>query len=310
MKMHDENGFWSAMYLVFLVTLGLMGVGAFVLVKSEGVNVANNAESIQAEYAANGAAYYAISRLSIGDLDENEILNIGGSNVSLDTSLVPGTTDIQLIINASLADKRIVHTITLSSGGGNGGPAVFATGNVNNIIARDSVNAIDPSLIVSNATQMPEIDYPALMANSNDAGSLIPPFEVSPNEYLLPNDWPSASGYYRWWSTNPNVTHIPGNLTLSPGQTIHGIFIIDGTITFSTNNVIDGIIIYRNSGVALDLSRRPQITGGVVVDGDVNGHGWWNSTLRHQPAYLRTFSQYVSDWQEWGEMNVNKWSMY
>ena len=63
---NQERGFVSAFFLIFLVTLGLMGAGGYVLMSSEAKNTTNQFLVLQADYAANGAAYYAIERVSDG----------------------------------------------------------------------------------------------------------------------------------------------------------------------------------------------------------------------------------------------------
>ena len=68
-KMQEEEGFFSAIVLIFIVTLGLMGMGTYALIRSEGTNITNKVQAIQAEYAANGGIYYALELLEAGEMD-------------------------------------------------------------------------------------------------------------------------------------------------------------------------------------------------------------------------------------------------
>ena len=95
-----EEGIWSSFVILFLLTLALMGLGAHVLVRSESRNTANLIRARQADYAANGAAYYGMRRLRLGALDESTPLSIGPGTVDLDTALVTGTNEIELTVLA------------------------------------------------------------------------------------------------------------------------------------------------------------------------------------------------------------------
>jgi len=84
----QEEGFWSAFVFIFLVTLALLGLGSYTLIRSEGSNTANDVKAVQAEYAANGAAFFGISAFNQGIFDsdlEGTSLTIGNCTATLDT---------------------------------------------------------------------------------------------------------------------------------------------------------------------------------------------------------------------------------
>lgn len=98
--LQKEDGFWSAIVLMFLAVLALMGLASFVLTRSEGKNIVNKVYALQADYAANGGAYYGIERLQEGPLNEGQLLTIGGATIALDTTMVD--TLIQLTVTATM----------------------------------------------------------------------------------------------------------------------------------------------------------------------------------------------------------------
>ena len=91
-----ENGFVSAFILILLVTLGLMGAGAYVLMTAEGKSVAVQGVSMQVDYSTEGALYYAKRRLTnASDLDatidslNGEAVNIGNIAVTIYADTIP-----------------------------------------------------------------------------------------------------------------------------------------------------------------------------------------------------------------------------
>ena len=95
----NEDGFWSVISILLLAVLAVMGLASHVLTRSEGKSVVNKVYALQADYAANGGAYYGIERLQEGPLNEAQMLSIGGATITLDTTMV-GTL-IQLTVTAT-----------------------------------------------------------------------------------------------------------------------------------------------------------------------------------------------------------------
>ena len=96
---NNEDGFWSVISILLLAVLALMGLASHVLTRSEGRSVVNKVYALQADYAANGGAYYGIERLQEGPLNEAQQLSIGGASITLDTTMVD--TLIQLTVTAT-----------------------------------------------------------------------------------------------------------------------------------------------------------------------------------------------------------------
>jgi|GEM_PF-4260654 len=95
----NEDGFWSVISILLLAVLAVMGLASHVLTRSEGKSVVNKVYALQADYAANGGAYYGIERLQEGPLNEAQQLSIGGATITLDTTMVD--TLIQLTVTAT-----------------------------------------------------------------------------------------------------------------------------------------------------------------------------------------------------------------
>jgi len=286
-KMKREDGFLSAMYLVFLVTLGLMGMGAFMLIRSEGRTVASNAEMYRAQYAANGAAYYGIRRLELGILDEESGLDIGGAIVALDTTRSGQETS--LFINSVYGDLSSRLRIRLKSNDMSGN-AVYSTGTVFNVDARDSVNTRDPSLITQAADSIPTIDVGTLSALATAQGN------VEGGTFQPNNGYPSGS-FFQADGVTPTVTWVNGNLRVRGNRTVYGIFVVTGWVRLDGNARVQGIIYMPNNQLlTIHGGGNPSgssVTGGVVSEGNLVGFGN-HVNVRHEPTFMRTFSKYIT----------------
>lgn len=281
-----EEGLFSAFFLFFLVTLGLMGLGAYALIRAEGQNAVINIESARAQYAANGAAYYGMKRLELGALDESTALDIGGAVVQLDTSRTG--REIDLNINAafgSLHTQLCIHLLKNDLTGF----AIYSTGDVINTEGRDSLNNADPSVITQNEDSIPSFDMTTLAALSTAQGH-----DQSGN--FKPGDGYPTGSFFQADGVTPNVTWVAGNMTVLGGRQIWGIFIIEGKLTMNGGCSIDGVVYLLND----ELTKMngtgdpmlPSISGGVITEGDILGTGS-HVIVTNVPDYMRSFVDYL-----------------
>jgi len=284
-----EEGFWSAFVILFLLTLTLMGLGAHVLIKSEGPNTANLANTLQADYAANGVAYYGIRRLGLGALDESATLMIGHGSVTLDTTKVVGSNEILLTVLAVAGSTERGIEIRLKQGLRLVDMAIFTTGDVFNVSARDSTFALDPDRCVSNADSVPAIDENTLDSLSTDQGH-----DQYANPFKPSDGYPDGS-FYRPDGVTPNVTHVMNDFKVQGGRTIYGIFIVEGDVTLDGSSRIEGVIYLPNPTSTVihggGLPTEATITGGIISHGDISGTGN-HISVQHGPEYMRAFCHY------------------
>lgn len=291
MKLNDlkkEEGFWSAFFMVFLVSLALMGLGASVLMRSEGKNITNLIDSKRADYAANGGAYYAISRLAKGSLNESSPLTIGSCSVTMDTSNIAGTSEILLTVLAEAGNTERGVEVRLRNGGRLRDKAIFTTGDVFNVSAKDSTGSYDPGRAITRADSVPTMDETALgdlsTAQGNDQGGGFTP----------PHNYPNGS-FYQADGVTPNVTHVSGNMTVESGRSIYGIFVVEGHVTLHGSARVYGVIFLPNATSTIITGggdpSESSINGGIVSHGDISGFGFHISVM-HWPEYMRIFCEY------------------
>jgi len=290
MKLKDikkEEGFWSAVVLILLTTLALMGMGAYVLMRSEGVNVASQAESLQTEYSATGAVYYAVRALQLGTFSAGESVTIGGVSVTFDTTRTQSGSD-SLNVTARTSDGT-----QTTVGIGLADVAVWTTGNVNNITVRDNSDNTNNNLIASNASSVMAIDT-TLLGAVNGVGR----FSGNPTINNTYSPTPSFN-FYQADGVTPNVTIVNGNLTVGKNGTVYGIVVVTGNLTIRSGggNVghVEGVVYLLNSGSTVSMQRRTEIYGGVLSNGNVTGTGSRNGIIRHITNYVNTFKQYKVD---------------
>lgn len=287
-KAKQEEGFWSALVILFMVTLMLMGLGSFVLIRSEGYNVVNQINTLKAEYAATGAVYYGFQRLKIGDLEESYPITIGDVEVYLDTS---GTLpDIYLDVTANIsggwmeANLGIELDYTRLD-------AIYTTGDVTNISVFDSTGSPDDDLLVENADELPEIYKSVLDSMSTDQVH-----DEGAGTFEPADGYPNGD-FYRPDGITPNVTHVLGNMRVRTGRTVWGIFVVEGTVQidyddFGADGYIEGVVYLPNAGSIVSIGSDAQVTGGIVSNGDIQRDGLDPGVVRHNPVYMRAFKPY------------------
>ena len=288
-KIENEEGFWSSLLILFLVTLVLLGFGSFVLVRSESANVANQIRALQADYAANGCAYYGIKRLQLGSLNESETLTVGNGFVSLDTSEVSGSLDILLNISGTVGGVERKIEIRLATGGGLVDKAIYTMGDVFNVTGKDSLGNPSSDVVVTQADTVPEIDVDSLNTMSTAQGH-----DQSGTPFTPVDGYPNGS-FYQPDGVTPNVTHVMDSLVVEGGRTIFGIFVVEGSVILHGSSRVQGVIYLPNpTSTIITGGGNPgesSITGGIVSHGNISGFGN-HISVRHQPEFMRAFCEF------------------
>jgi hypothetical protein len=299
----NEKGFWSAFVLILVITLSLMGMGAYVLMRSEGANVANRVQVLQAEYAANGAAYYGIRRLEIGAIAESHIHSIGGGQVTIDTTNSGSTIHLTVTSTAEGIQRvlRLDLTSTLLED-----MAIWTTGTVTDVDVYDSTGTIDNSLMIDEADSLPSMDTSSLIALATSQG------QAHSGSFSPPDGYPSSSFYNS--GTTPNVTYIDGDLIVDNGRTVYGIFYVTGNVEVRSSFTggigrIEGIVYLpsQSSTITMSMEGLTSVNGGVISGGNIDGSGWLDGKIQHCPEYMRGFSQFQDDPGSGGSLRILDW---
>jgi hypothetical protein len=283
-----EDGFLSALLVILIVTLTLMGLGASVLLKSEGPNVTNQISTLRAEYAANAGAYYGVRRLTVGALNESSPLSIGGTSVWLDTSKIAGSSDIQMTVEGSVqsATRGITVEISMNKLADKG---MWTIGDVYNVDGKDSTGTINNTkTVVSGADSLPTIQVGLLNALSTAQGHDQTAATFSPaTGYPMTNFYRSG--------TTPNVTHVMHNLNVNGATTIYGIYVVEGTVTLNGSARVEGVIFLPNATSTIitggGAATSSTVYGGIISYGDISGTGS-HISVEHWPVYMRSFCSY------------------
>ncbi len=289
-KKKNQDGFWTAFVILFLLTLTLLAFGAWQLMRGESSNITNQVQASQADYSANAGAYFGIRALQNGALDETQSLQVGGGTVTLDTSLITGSTDILLVVQADVENANRAIEIEISNPGRLRDKAVYTTGNVFNVAGRDSLGNTDPSRVVTLADSVPSIDETTL-----EAMSLAQGHTQSASNFKPSNNYPSTS-FYQPDGVTPNVTHVQNDMTVQGGRDIYGIFVVDGNVTAHGSSRIYGIVYLPNpTSTVITGGGNPSqstINGGIVSHGNISGTGN-HISVKHWPEYMDVFCSFL-----------------
>ena len=279
-----EEGFWSAFVLILLTTLALMGMGAYVLMKSEGVNVASQAESLQTDYSATAAVYYGLRALQLGTFTDGGSITVGGVSVTLDTARIQGGSD-SLNVTARTSDGTQTNIgVVLED------VAVWTTGNVTNITIFGNNSNQNSNLVARNSSSVMVMNVVALQAT--------PGAEVLSGNKTINSNHSSTgnTNFYQSDGVTPNVTIVNGNLTVGRRGRLYGIVVVTGNLTiqrnWSSNGRIEGVVYMPTPGSTISMQKNTQIRGGVLSNGDIIGTSSSGSgIIQHITRRLNTFNQ-------------------
>ena len=287
-----EDGFWSAFVFIFLVTLAMLGIGSYTLVRSEGSNVSNDVRAVQAEYAANGAAFFGMKALWQGNFDsqlEESGLNIGNCTVTLDTSLdVSGSVWLTITATRGKAERQI--QILIDPGLGFKDKAIVTTGIVSKVVALDENRVEDPKKLVSKADSIPTIKEDSLKAIAVAQG------HKKVGNLIGTNNYPEKSFYSSVDGVTPNVTWVTGNFQLNGNTSVYCIFIVEGDVTINGTDRIYGTVYLPNEKSTIirggGTPGESTILGSIVSHGNITGKGA-HITVQYDPVYMGEFCEFM-----------------
>ncbi len=287
--MKRQEGFWSIYFILTLVTLAGMGVGAYVIVTSDSKGTENRFNALRADYAANGGAYYGLSRIGLGAIDESTPLTIGSCTVTLDTSEVSGSSDIILTIMATAGNTERGIQIQVTPGTGLVDKAIYTTGEVFNVSGKDSLGNPDPTRVVTQADSVPSINEDSLLAISQAQG-----LDTTTASFVPPTGYPAGS-FYQPDGVTPNIIYVTGDMVVGGGITVWGIYVVTGNVTVHGSARINGVLYLPNETSTLITGggnpSQSTITGGIISHGNITGTGN-HISVKHNPEYMRAFCDF------------------
>jgi hypothetical protein len=279
-----EQGFWSAVFLIFLVTLGLMGMGAYTLMRTESVNLANESKSMQAESALTAGCYYALNSLIKGVFNatvESTPLSIGGASVTCDTAQTGSL--IRLSVNSTYQGAQRRAFIEFQLGLKLRDKAIVTTDVDNGVSARDSLNRNDPNRLVQHADSIPGIKEDSLLAWAVRQGHFI-------NRDA--GDADVGNSFFRADGKTPNIYWITGDYTVSGKKDQAGIFVVLGDVTINGSDRIKGIVYLPDpTSTIIHGGGKPSgnsIQGALISHGSITGTGS-HANVMHRPLYMNVF---------------------
>ena len=301
----EENGFWSAYVLIFVVTLALMGMGAAMLMRNEGVSIAKTAERVQADYAAESGVFFGIKAIEKGVLttDNNE-MNISVGNASVYINLESDGGNQQLSVTSDYGNSSSTVVVDVQSGT-IADRVIIAKSSISGIKAYNESGIEDNNLLLQN-TDIPTIDVAALYALSSPSGQNHdqPVANWSPlNNYL--------GSFFVPGTGQPNVTHVYGNLNVGTNIQIWGIFVVDGSVTLNPGSNVQGVIyVVNSSNTYMDriwYGATIRVNGGVVTNGDVSASWLGNVKVQHNPTFMQAFAAFQTG-SGGNEVTVSNWT--
>ncbi len=250
-----------------------------------------------ASHSANNAsasgAYMALNRLF-----QNSTWRTGYNDLKLAGDELTVTIEDQTV-DPSLGDRRIRivsdgynanvtdSTKVIVFDGSIEDFAIWAKDSVVEASAKDEFGNPDSTLLIENAPFMPEINYNDLVAQA--AAQLHVKFGNFTPADGYPN--PSNPSFY-YFGTTPNVTHVQGNLTISGGRTVYGIFVVEGDVELQGSGRLEGILFLPNSSSTVAYGGgdpdESSVSGGILSYGVVDGTGN-HITVQLNPTYLQAF---------------------
>lgn len=292
-SLRGEEGFWSAIILVFLITLGLLGLGAYSMLRTESINLENENKFMQAEAALTAGCYYSLNSLVKGVFNstvEQTTLPVGGASVICDTTSQGNLIRLTVTSNYHGAERQAF--IEFQMGLKLRDKAIVTTDVDNGVSARDSLNRNDPNRLVQHADSIPGIKEDSLLAWATRQGHVI---AGNASDSDVGNSFFQADG------KTPNVYWITGNYTVSGKKNQGGIFVVKGNVTINGADRIKGIVYLPNpTSTIIHGGGNPNgnsIEGALVSHGAITGTGN-HANVKHRPLYMNAF---CDNFQKYGD---------
>ncbi|HDQ45366.1 MAG TPA: hypothetical protein ENN17_07725 [bacterium] len=256
---HDEDGFWSVIFLLLLTTLASLGMATYHATRQSGSNAVNQANVIRSDYAATSGVYYGVRQAMNGRTDTTWTAYDLGIEAEVTNTSIDGST-VEVLATSQVAGTERIIRVEMSLPIDWSRVAIGAGGSVSRFNAYDEDGNKDNSLLQQNA-QIPEVDHDALLAMALVQQAATGQTRVynggltikNKEHFPTPNDFWYAEGV-------PNVTIIQnGDLRFSNYSVGYGIFI-----------VMEGVVI---SDVDAELSNLSTVNGVIYSEGDVVSKG-------------------------------------
>lgn len=289
-----EEGFWSAIILVFLITLGLLGLGAYSMLRTESLNLENETRFMQADAALTAGCYYSLNSLFkevFNSTVEQTPLSIGGATVTCDTTS-PESNLIRMTVTSTYQGAERQAFIEFQLGLRLRDKAIVTTDIDNGVSARDSLNRDDPNRLVQQADSIPTIDT---LAIKNLA--------IAQGHYIDRDagDADVGNSFFRADGKTPNVYWITGDYTVSGSKNQGGIFVVMGDVTINGADRIKGVLYLPNpTSTIIHGGGKPtgnSIEGALVSHGSITGKGS-HTNVKHRPLYMNVF---CDNYQKYGD---------
>ncbi len=299
----DDRGSWSAFIFIFLITLGLLGLGAYSLMQSEGVNIANQTDGLRAEYAATSGVFFALGAFQRGALTSDVSLEMENTNVAIDTQQVGDATHFLVSARRGDARRKILVEVDFLS---LEDVAIYSDSTVTGVSALDSAGHVDNNRLIKEAKVMPEVDNTTLKNLAKAQGHYFA------GDYNIPDGYPSLDFYADPVAGIPNVTWVEGNVTLSGNEHIYGIVVIGGNLTVNGTPRFEGVIYMPNKNSMLinggGSPSSPIVDGGILSFGLIrrSGGGSRDRYIKHNPEYMRKLCEFVT-WQPPVSAEIVSW---
>jgi len=297
--LRNENGFWSALFVLVLTALAALGFSTYTTVRIEGSNAANQAQMLRADYAATAGAYMGLKLYQDSTLFSQKSFSLSDASVVIQVVQNAVTGRDVLTSAATYNGTRKKIQIELDPNRDLSQMAIYTMGNVNDVIPYNSSHVVDWTRMKANADSVPTIRTADLIALSTLQG------HNKFGNWTTPNDWCGS-----FWNAPgvPNVTYVNGNMTMNGSDHCHGIYVVTGTVTMNGNCHVDGVFYLPNVTSTIihgSGSTDDSIDGGIVSHGNITGHGS-HVDVQHNPAYMKAFCKYQR-WPTTAKQKVVTW---
>ena len=284
----SENGGLSIAFVFFIIlTFSTLGVVSLSLMHTDNRMSVNFVQTLQAQYLAEAGVEYGISLIFQGQGGPyTETVSAGGGYFLLSIAQEGDNVTLTSTGDIDRAEKRV--EVKMNNRPPIGDFAIYATGDVDQVITLDEAGDPDPSLLVENASFLPDMDDSTLIAMATLQGHVETGSEFSPS-----HGYPNFNFYYS--GTTPNVTWVQNDFRVNGGRTVYGIFIVDGDIRLNGSSRVEGVLYMRNSSnIVIHGGGNPtqsSVTGGIVANGDIDGTGN-HITVHYSSEYMGIFEEH------------------
>lgn len=251
-----------------------------------------------AKNASASGAYMALNQLYLDPTWRAGYNNLTIGGNALSVSIQDQTQDaalgpykLRILSNGGNADASNLADVTLFTKRFQQF-AVWAKDSVRNVTAQDSNGVANALLKMEKAPFMPKIDKDDLTDLAEDQGH-----KYTDANFFPYDSFPNGS-FYQSGST-PNITYVTGNLRVGKDRTIHGIYVVNGNVTFQKNGKIKGILYLPNASTQITNGSTfvgdSNVVGGIVTWGTIDGSGYQINVKYSQEYWNKFVTNYAAD---------------